>query len=74
MITLIVNIKDNGDVKTITEALRQMRDVEKVAVKDEPMRRMTAEEFNREIDESLEDERMGRVTSHEDFKKEMARW
>lgn len=74
MTTLTVNIKNGADSQKIADAVRLLRGVEKVAITPQPMCRMTVEEFNEMIDESLEDARQGRLTSHKDFKNEMAQW
>lgn len=74
MTTLIVNIKDNGDVRGIADALRLMKGVGKVSVADTSVRRMTIDEYDEMVGRSLADAREGRTITQEELEKEAAKW
>lgn len=72
--TLIVQIKDSGDIRSITNELRRIDGVGKVSIIEGSMPRMNIEEFNAEIDRALADFREGRTISHEEFGKKIEGW
>lgn len=73
MTSIVVTPKNEQEYSFVMELLKKMK-IKAAVLHDEPMRRMTMDEFNAMIDRSLEDERQGRVISQEEMEKRVASW
>lgn len=70
---IIITPKSEQEYSFLMEMLKKMR-VKVSSPAERKLRRMTMEEFNEEVDRSLEDARMGRTISHEELGKKIAEW
>ena len=70
---LIGTLLEVNDAKML-ERVETFIKAELNAAREREIVPMTMEEYNAEIDRSLEDYRAGRYTTHEELKKEMESW
>lgn len=69
---IIITPKNEQEYSFVMEMLKKMK-IKATPMHEKP-RRMTMDEYNDMIDESLAAAREGRVISHSDLKEEMKRW
>jgi hypothetical protein len=72
-LNLIGTLLDVNDAKLLAR-IETFLDAEISAARQKEIVPMTMDEYHAEIDRSLEAYHAGRVTSHEDLKKEMREW
>jgi len=70
---IIITPRNEQEFSFVKEFLKRMK-IQATTVKEKPMRPMTMEEFNAEIDAAEEDIRAGRVISHKEMGKRIASW
>lgn len=73
MDSILITPKTEQEYSFVMEMLKRMK-IKASPVHAKSIVRMTAEEFNVEIDRSLEAALEGNVISHEDLEREMMRW
>lgn len=73
MDSILITPKTKQEYSFVMEMLKRMK-IKAAPVHEKPIAPMTMDEFNKEIDRSLEAACENHVTSHEDLKKEMAQW
>ena len=73
MNSIIITPKNEKERSFIMEMLKKMR-IKAELVNEEDMQRMTIDEYNDMIDQSLADARKGRTISHEEFGKKIEKW
>ena len=70
---IVITPKTEQELSFVMEFLKRMK-IKATPLHNKPLRRMTMEEFNAEIDISLADAREGRTISHEEMGKRIASW
>jgi predicted transcriptional regulator len=74
MESILVIPKDEQEYSLVMQLLKRMKITASPIREEKVYKRMTVEEYRREIDRSMEDVKAGRVISQEEMKRQMAQW